>query len=444
MPFDRNDDEAGLTAGPAVPAALTEPSTQPPAVRLAPRTSGSPQVSRRRSGSRKAPLPLAAAVTTSWAALVSFIPTMIIVGFAYAVDSTGNPFAEVLRLGLAGWLLSHGVPIRTGLGPIGLAPLVITAFAAWRVARAGVHTARAIGARRARSVWPTIAAGAGVGVVYSVIGTATAAAAQLPGMRVPVGRAAVTLGLFGLAAGLVGAASESGALRRATRALPAVVRDGLRAGAVATALVFASGAAAAGMSIALAGGEASQMLADYDTGVIGQAGLTLICLLYSPTLAVWATSYLIGPGFIVGTGTTITAARVTLGPLPAVPALAGLPADAAPGWGSILLGLPLAAGMTAGWLLVRRARRAEIERKRAQPSWTVQLTSAALAGPAAGVVLGLASFAASGSLGAGRLASIGPRALPVAMVGAGIITVGAVLAVLATRLIITRRDPQRA
>lgn len=438
MPFDRNDDEAGVTADPAVPETLIEAPAKPHAVRTAPRSAAGPRDTRRKSGARGAPLPLAAAVTTTWAALVSFIPTMVVVGFAYAVDSTGNPIAAVLRLGLAGWLLSHGVPIRTDLGQIGLIPLTITALAMWRVARAGVHTARAIGARRSGSNWLTLAAGVGVGVAYGAIGAVTAVCAQLPGMSVSVVRAALTLAVFGLVAGLAGAATESGALRRLARWLPQGIRTGLRAGAVAAMLVFGSGAAAAGMSIALAGGEASQMLADYGTGVIGQAGLTIICLLYGPTLAIWASSYLIGPGFVIGTGTTVTAAKVVLGPLPAVPALAGLPADSAGGLAAILLGLPLAAGMAAGWLLVRRARQAEVERRRPQPSWVAQLAAAAMAGPVAGVLLCLASLAASGPLGAGRLALIGPRAVPVAVVGAGIIAVGSVVAATATRLLVTR------
>ncbi|MBN1171851.1 MAG: hypothetical protein JXA67_06720, partial [Micromonosporaceae bacterium] len=297
-----------------------------------------------RSRPATAPLALAAAVTTVWAALVSLIPTIIVVGFAYAVDSTGDPVAKVFRLGLAGWLLAHGVPIRTGLGPIGLTPLVMTAFAAWRVMRAGVHTARAVRARRARSVRRTLAAGCGVGVAYGIVGAATAAVARLPGMSVDPLRAAVTLGLFGLVAGLFGAANESRVLARAVRTLPAVVVDGIRTGLVALLLILGAGAGVAGTALALAGGDASQILEDYQTGVIGQAGLTLVCLLYGPTLAIWATSYLIGPGFAIGSGTSVTAAKVVLGPVPAAPALAGLPSESAGVWGPLLLGLPLAAG----------------------------------------------------------------------------------------------------
>ena len=57
--------------------------------------------------------------------------------------SAGRPGA-----GLAGWLLGHGVPIGTPIGPLGLAPLLLTLLVGWRLNRAGLHVTRAIGARR--------------------------------------------------------------------------------------------------------------------------------------------------------------------------------------------------------------------------------------------------------------------------------------------------------
>src|SRR5258706_15253258 len=86
---------------------------------------------------RRAPLALAATVTTGWAALVSLAPMLVIVALVHAVDASGAPAHRVARLGLAGWLLAHGVPVHTGLGVVELAPLAFSVVAAWRVARAG-------------------------------------------------------------------------------------------------------------------------------------------------------------------------------------------------------------------------------------------------------------------------------------------------------------------
>ena len=160
--------------------------------------------------------------------------------------------------------------------------------------------------------------------------------------------------------------------------------------------MLGAGAAVAGMAVAISGGDAGQIIDDYHTGVAGQVGLTLLCGFYAPNVAVWSASYLVGPGFAVGADTTISAAEVSVGPLPAVPLLAGLPSTPATGWAPLLLGLPLAAALVAGWLLARRSLRDDPDR-----GWVPLLGAAALAGPVAGLLLGLVSVAASGPLGGG-------------------------------------------
>jgi hypothetical protein len=261
----------------------------------------------------------------------------------------------------------------------------------------------------------------------------------------------LTLGGFGFLAALGGAAIESGAHARLARRTPGPVRDATRTGLVAALLVLGAGAAAGGTSLALSGGAASRVLAAYHAGFAGQVGLTLICVVYGPNLAVWAASYLIGPGFAVGAGTVVSAARVSLGTVPAVPVLAAMPARPVSGWAGLLLAVPLAAGMTAGWLLVRRRLRAAgaggqtgvpagrvgADEVAGRPvRWSSLLSAAALAGPVAGLALAFAAWASAGPLGGGHLAEVGPRAWPLAGVAAGLVAVGAVVAAAATKILI--------
>ena len=393
-------------------------------------------VTRRGGG---APLPVAAVVTTVWAAVLSALPVAAVVTLAQLIDAPSVSVNGVLRYGLAGWLLAHGVPMRTGLGPIGLAPLAIAALAAWRVSRAGVHTTRAIGARRTGS--PRLAANAAiaVGVVYGLLGVGAAFACRGPELSVSPGRAGLTLGLFGLTAAGAGALPASGAFHRLAARTPAALRDGARAGVVAALLLLAAGAVLAGAATAVNGRDAGATLASYDTGVAGQAGLTLVCLAYAPNVAVWATSYLVGPGFSVGVDTTVRTSDVTLGALPAVPVFAGLPSGPVGGAWVLLLGAPLAAGMVAGWLLV--SRRLRLLSRRAEPAlgWWPVLGAAAIAGPVAGLVLGLAAYASAGPLGAGRLSVIGPVGWQVALVATAVVASGAVLGAAGARAAISRR-----
>jgi hypothetical protein len=145
----------------------------------------------------------------------------------------------------------------------------------------------------------------------------------------------------------------------------------------------------------------------------------VLSLLYVPTVAIWAAAYLVGPGFAIGAGTSVTAAGVQLGPLPGVPLLAGLPEGPVSGVATVLFLLPIAAGVLAGVALARST-------PSGQPLPRL-LGTVALVGPVAGLLVGLAAFAAGGPLGGGRLAVVGPSVWQVALACAGGITVAAVV-----------------
>ena len=68
------------------------------------------------------------------------------------------------------------------------------------------------------------------------------------------------------------------------------------------------------------------------------SGLTLVAL---PNAVLFAGSYLLGPGFAVGTATVASPTAVVLGPVPMFPLLAALPDDGAPAsWVALLLLVP--------------------------------------------------------------------------------------------------------
>lgn len=388
-----------------------------------------------------APLVLAAAVTTAWAVLVSATPVLLAAGGVLLISPDPTDSETVLRTGFAAWLLAHAVPLKTDLGPIGLTPLAITALAAWRVSRAGVHAARAAAARRSNSVLPAFKAGVAVAVAYGLYGTALALFVSTDGLGVQALRAGLTLTLFGLVAGLAGALSEGGWPGRWAPLVPVAVRDAARTGGVAALLVVAAGAAATGLALALRAGVATDMLSEYRTGVVGQAGLMLVCLVYAPNLAVWGASYLVGPGFSVGVGTTVSAGAVSLGPVPALPVLAAVPSHPLNAWSAALLAVPLLAGMISGWLLARRQLRAGVESPGGlrTVTWGRLLMPAALAGPVAGTLLGLAALASRGSVGAGRLTEMGAAAWPLAAVAAAVVGAGVLVGASVTKGTARRR-----
>jgi hypothetical protein len=368
---------------------------------------------------RRAPLPLAAAVAAGWAAVVSLAPVAALVGILRAAES-GFAVSGPVRLAGAAWLLAHGVPVHTPDGPVGLVPLLLTALAAWRVSRAGVHVTQAIGARRLGSVRQAGVAAAAVAIGYGVIGTLVAALSGGPGWGVPVSRAGLTLAGFGFLAAGFGSLRATGVLAVWLRQIPLVLRDGVRAGVIAASGLLAAGAALAGLAVAARGGAAAEIVAAYRTNVAGQAGITLLCLAYAPNLAGWAAAYVVGPGFAVGTGTVVRSSQVSVEWLPPVPVFAGLPDGPLPTLGAVLLVVPIAAGAASGWLVARWAR-----------GWGPAALGAVVSAVVGGALLGVVAAVSGGSLGGGQLATVGPDPWLVAGSATATLAAGAVVGAVA-------------
>lgn len=384
-----------------------------------------------RSG--RAPLLVAAGFATLWAALLSFLPVAAVIGLARTLEGAGG-LGGAAQAGMVGWLLGHGVPLGTSIGPLALPPLLLTLLVGWRLNRAGLHVTRAIGARRSGSARDALLVAGAVGLWYAAFGALAALVAAGPGLTVSVPRAAVNFLILGVVGALVGSLRGTDALLVLARRMPPVLRHGLRTAVVAAMLILAAGAAFAGLSVAIGGGEAADMIGAYRTGVAGQAGITLVSLAYGVNGAVWAAAYLLGPGFALGTDSLIRLTEVTVGPLPTLPLLAGLPDGPMGATGAALLAVPVLAGMFAGWLLTRRlAGDPGGPGGPVPPEWPLLTGAALVAGPAAGLLLGALAAMSGGSLGAGRLAEVGPVAWQVGAVATAVVAVSALLGAAAAR-----------
>jgi hypothetical protein len=139
---------------------------------------------------------------------------------------------------------------------------------------------------------------------------------------------------------------------------------------------------------------------------VGTIELIALCLAYAPVGAVWAMTYCIGPGFVVGSGTLVAPSGTSLGDLPAFPLLAALPDEGTPP--ALALGglaIPLVAGLLLGLLVARRSGSTSAH------AAGVGAGSGALAG----VLAGLLAALAHGGLTQGRLSSLGPQPVVVAL-----------------------------
>lgn len=224
-----------------------------------------------------------------------------------------------------------------------------------------------------------------------------------------------------------GGAPVAVAVRARLSTIPAPVRAGLlgavRAGSAATAIVI--GASALILALLIFGNYAAiiSLYEQLQTGVAGGVALTVAQLAFLPNLVIWLMSWLVGPGFAIGTGSAVSPIGTALGPLPGVPLFGVIPAH---GYSFGLVGVlvPLLAGFVAAALL-RATRKAHVDGPLA-----LFLTALGI-GVVAGIQLGLLAWWSSGALGPGRLHDVGPNPWLVGAIAAGEVAVAAVIGLLA-------------
>src|SRR5690606_24782752 len=131
-------------------------------------------------------------------------------------------------------------------------------------------------------------------------------------------------------------------------------------------------------------------------GVLGGIALTLGQLAFVPNLVVWAASWLLGPGFAIGTGSSVSPLATNLGPVPAIPVLGAVPpGEFALGFLGLLV--PVLAGFLAG-VAVRPAllRALGGHPSPGRPVLGVVVLAGAGIGVVGGLALGLLAAASGG------------------------------------------------
>jgi hypothetical protein len=351
------------------------------------------------------------------------VMVLVLVAWASTADS-GAGATDAVATALQAWLVGHHAHLAVPGGELALVPLGLTALPL-----ALLHTAtlRAGRAARVRGRTGVLALVSSVTATYAVVATLVALLARTDAVQaLPVSAFLGAAGVAALGAG-TGAVRATGSWAGISRRLPDLVRVAVAPAAAALATLVGGGALLVGGSLAVHHHRATLLLDGLGAGFGGGLLVALLCLLYLPTAAVWGLAFVVGPGFAVGAGTSVSVAGADLGAVPAFPLLAALPQEPGPAWAPLTLLVPVAAGVLAALLSRRGGGPA------ADGWWPVVEASAVAGGLLAGAVAVL-SLLASGPAGPGRLGETGPTWWVVAP-AAGL----EVAAVMAVTLFVLRR-----
>lgn len=353
------------------------------------------------------PLALGAAVAglvASGAVLTACMALGLVGWFASDAGSHGNT-KDAIRVGADGWLLAHGAHLHLATGAVEATvtaiPLGLTLLCAYVAHRLGQWAARTSAVEDAGTVVLGTVVMAGL---YGVVSLVTAVLAATPTAESSLLRAFAGGFAVALVGGGSGILAGSGDVVEWRSRVPETARAVLKGALAAVLLLVAAASVLLAVALLLDLGSAANVLSRLHAEGSGGLLYTVLVAAVAPNAVLLSGSYLLGPGFAVGTGTLVSPSAVLLGPVPAFPLLAALPAEGTPPpWAEALVAVPVLAGVLAAVLVVRRFPAHE-------------LGTGALRGLGSGVVGGVLTTVlvalAGGAVGPGRMADVGAEPLP--------------------------------
>jgi hypothetical protein len=376
------------------------------------------------------PLAFLGGIVAAASTLVVFLGLGVVGWFLTDGGAHGAP-RDGLRTGALGWLLGHGSGVRVDGVAITVMPLGVLLLCGWAIWRIGErvgdsisgHGPDAAGISDGERDWTVPVASGLFALGYVVTAVLVTSVAATPATAPSAGGVIKWSLVLCLLIAVPAVAVGSG---RAAVWLTLVPRPVRAAAALAgTVLVawLALSLVAFVVALVVDVDTAANILSQLDADAGDVASFVVLSLLVLPNAVAFSGSYLLGPGFTVGTGTLVTPHAAVIGVLPMFPMLAALPDNGpAPAWAGWLLGLPV---------LVAALAAAHVQRRFPTLRWDEGALRAGAGGIAAGVGFAVLAAVAGGAVGPGRMRDVGPVVGDVLLQGVTAFGIGGLLGGLA-------------
>lgn len=327
------------------------------------------------------------------------------------------------RAGADIWLVGHGVDLTVTLDAAtarasGLAnastPFVVSIAAlgfALVTLLLGRRAGRRIGETSHRLLGEIVATAVVAGLSFGI-----AVSATQPGARPSIVQGIIfptLIFVVGLLLARYRQAPSAPWVRDWTRENRAIVGTAVRAGGASVAFLLTFSAIIVAGLLLVDFGQIIGLYEGLHTGALGGAALTLGQIMVLPNFVIWAATWLIGPGFAIGAGSTVSPLATTLGPIPAIPVFGALPSGDF-SFAFAGLAIPVLGAFMTGAILAKPLGDQLGPDHRARAIAIVSVG----AGVTGGLLMAVLAWASAGAIGPGRLQIAGPDPLRVGLLAA--------------------------
>jgi hypothetical protein len=379
---------------------------------------------------------IAGVIASTIAVIIGYILTLGFIMAAWLFAAHGSESTvQVLRAAGIAWQVLHLVPLVIGSTTLGVLPwgfLAVPVFILWKATHWALKSSQPQTAiefsRVAISISFIYSLCAGlVGLISSTSDLYTSLASSL-------------LYAFLVAISVTTACVVTYAPSRTilTDALPKLFVDGIRPAVISFGLLFIAGSLLTSVSLILNWAQVRAVTTLMAPGLIDGLFLTLLGIGYLPTVNVWAMSYLLGPGIVLGGG-VVTADNASPGALPAFPLLSILPSESA-ALATYFILIPILVGIGIYFLMPRERWEAQGDSIALALSFVVRWREVVTLLVSVGllaVFVWIAAAASSGPLGTGFLKFIGPVPAEVAFAAISVCGVSALLTMVIPRTVMS-------
>ena len=379
---------------------------------------------------------IAGTIAATVAVVIGYILTLgfIMATWLFAAHGTEST-VQVMRAAGIAWQVLHLVPLVIGTTTIGILPwgfLIVPVFVLWRATQWALKSSQPKTAFEFSRVAISIIA------IYSLCAVLVGLISATDDLYTSVTSSLPHAFLVALSVTTACVLTYAPSRTILTDALPKLFVDGIRPAVISFGLLFIAGSLLTSVSLILNWAQVRAVTTLMAPGVVDGFFMTLLGIGYLPTVNVWAMSYLLGPGIMLGGG-VVTPENASPGALPAFPLLSILPSESA-ALASYFILIPILIGIGIYFLIPRERWAAQGDSIAIALSFVVRWREVVTLLVSVGLLsifVWIAAAASSGPLGTGFLKFIGPVPAEVAFAAISVCGVSALLTLVIPRTVMS-------